>query len=133
MQKVFLSSYAVEAKILGVKHFPPLQRTIDQYTSTDTVFYGCLQNEQLLGVIEIRQTEESLHIQSLVVDPDHFRKGIGARLIEYIFSNHYSDKYTVETGKANTPAIRLYQKQGFELCDEFPTDHGVIKVRLYKG
>ena len=82
MRAVFQASYAIEAKILQANDFPPLKRTLEEYQNTDTQFYGFWQMNDLAAVIEIRLLESSIHIQSLVVDPDYFRQGIAAQLLD---------------------------------------------------
>ncbi len=130
MMRVFMESYAVEAKLLGAKDFPPLKRPLEGYTKSTNQFYGYYEDEQLSGVIEIVEKPEYTHIQSLVVSPNFFRRGIGSKLIEYVFKHYNSSTFMVETGAKNVPAIQLYERLGFTLIKEFDTIHGIIKVRL---
>jgi nucleoside-diphosphate-sugar epimerase/GNAT superfamily N-acetyltransferase len=132
MQKVFMASYAIEAKLLEADDFPPLKRTLSQYINTDTEFYGFWQGDELAAVIEIRILQSSIHIQSLVVHPDYFRQGIAGQLIDYVLKYHQTPLFTVETGKANHPAIRLYEKYGFKLIKEYLPDHGIRKVCMQR-
>ena len=46
---VFQLSYAVEAKILGAKDFPPLKRPLESYVNSHTQFYGYFENAALIG------------------------------------------------------------------------------------
>ena len=127
---VFQVSYAIEAKILKVVDFPPLKRTITQFLNSKTLFYGYWKNKEIVGVIEIKNNNNSTHIQSLVVDPTYFRRGIASQLIRYLFNNYDSQLFTVETGLANEPAIKLYKSFGFIEIKQWNTHHGIRKIKL---
>ncbi|MEN2280877.1 GNAT family N-acetyltransferase [Algoriphagus sp. SE2] len=130
IHSVFQVSYKVEAKILKAIDFPPLKRTIDNFMTSETMFFGYLKNEELAGVVEINQTEDYTLIRSLVVDPKFFRQGIARQLIEFVFSTFESNLFMVETGLENGPATKLYKKFGFKEVKQWDTDHGVRKIRF---
>jgi len=132
MQTVFHDSYAIEAKLLNAVEFPPLQRTIQEYINTDTVFYGFWVDENLAAVVEIRTDNYTTHIQSLVVSPDYFRQGIAAKLMAFVLENFPTEIIYVETGVDNIPAIKLYEKYGFKQVKEWDTEIGIRKVKLIK-
>jgi len=129
---IFQASYAVEAKLLKAVDFPPLKRSLADFITSTTTFYGYFQKEIMVAVIELNANDTRTHIQSLVVLPDFFRKGIGQKLINYVFNSYDLDIFTVETGAANVPAIALYRKFGFQLVKEWDTDHGIRKVAFKK-
>jgi len=129
---VFQESYAVEAKILQADDFPPLKRPVENFASSHTSFYGYTLQDELAGVIELQKELDSISIESLVVKPSFFRKGIGQQLIQFVLDTYQSKKYTVETGLANEPAINLYAKFGFEETRQWDTDFGVRKIRFEK-
>ena len=97
MRTLFQRSYQIEALILEADNFPPLKRTLEQYINTDTEFYGFWQEQTLAAVIELRFSRQSIHVQSLVVDPDFFRHGIATKLMNHVLTNFESILYTVET------------------------------------
>ena len=66
-----------------------------------------------LGLIEVVVGSESAHIQSLVIDPDFFKRGVGSSLLSYVFKNHKKPIFSVETGVKNLPEMRLYEKTWF--------------------
>lgn len=132
IRTVFMVSYAVEAALLNATNFPPLKRPLENYIECDTVFYGYFENKVLAAVIEINQHNYSTHINSLVVAPNFFRKGIASKLIEFVFSFYTSNIFTVETGLKNEPATKLYKKLGFEEVKHYDTSHGITKVRFEK-
>ena len=130
MMAVFMESYAIEAALLNAKNFPPLKRPLEGYIDCRNEFFGFIIDGNIAGVIEIADSQDYTHIQSLVVSPKHFRKGIGSQLIEHVFNHYQSNTFMVETGAANEPAIKLYERHGFELESEFDTSIGIRKVRF---
>ena len=63
-------------------------------------------------------------INSLVVCPKHFRRGIGRRLVQFVFDEFDAELFVVETGIDNGPAIELYGKLGFKEVKQWDTDIG---------
>lgn len=132
MQMVFQCSYQIEALILQADEFPPLKRTLEQYINTDTEFYGFWQDKRLAAVIELRFIPQSIHIQSLVVDPDFFRQGIASKLLNLVLTSFETPLFTVETGAANVPAIKLYEKFGFKQSRQYVAGQGITKICFEK-
>ncbi len=130
IHSVFQSSYAVEAKLLNAIDFPPLKRPLESYLNSDNVFFGYHKNKELAGVIEIEHTIDRTEINSLVVDPKYFRRGIARKLIEFVFNNFDSPLFSVETGANNEPATDLYIKLGFKEIKQWDTDFGIRKILL---
>lgn len=133
IRALFQESYAVEADILNAIDFPPLKRPIEDFIDCPNLFFGLYVDNNLAGIVEIKIEELIIHIQSLVVKPDYFRKGIAQQLLDYIFNSIKSKKYIVETGINNTPAVNLYLKNEFIEVRQWDTDHGVRKVRFQRN
>ena len=127
---VFQRSYAVEARFIGVDDFPPLARLASAIEQADTAFYGFFDGHQLAGVIEITWDKQCLDIDSLTVDPDHFKKGIAGKLIRFVLDEFAYTQAAVETAVANTPAINLYKKYGFAEVRRFTPAHGIEKLAM---
>jgi ribosomal protein S18 acetylase RimI-like enzyme len=132
IQIVFQASYTIEANLLSATNFPPLQRTLENYIQSKTAFYGYSKNGELAAVAEINTDNDFILIRSLVVHPDFFRRGIAGKLIEFIFDTFDSDLFIVETGLANGPATKLYEKFGFVAVRQWDTDFGIRKVKFEK-
>jgi ribosomal protein S18 acetylase RimI-like enzyme len=132
IQIVFQASYKIEAKLLNATNFPPLQRTLENYIQSKTAFYGYSKNGELAAVVEINTDHDFILIRSLVVHPDFFRRGIAGKLIEFVFKTFESDLFIVETGLANGPATKLYEKFGFVAVHQWDTDFGIRKVKFEK-
>ena len=133
IRDIFQASYTVEAEMLKAIDFPPLKRTISQFLNSNSEFYAYYLNQNITGVIEIKSNQDLTHIQSLVVYPKYFRKGIGRKLVQFILDTYKSSIFTVETGLDNYPAIKLYRSFDFEEQDQWNTNHGVRKVRFKKN
>lgn len=129
---VFQESYAIEAKLLNAKKFPPLQRSLNDFIDCDNDFYGFFINEELVAVTEIRQLESYTHIQSLVVLPKFFKRGIAQQLIQFTLDSYLTNEFMVETGVDNTPACSLYLKMGFQEVLQYDTSHGIRKIQFKK-
>ena len=133
---IFQSSYAVEAEMLKVIDFPPLKRTISQFLNSNSEFYAYYEyswdnlTQNIAGVIEINNNQDFIHIQSLVVYPKYFRKGVGRKLVQFILDTYKSSIFTVETGVMNIPAVELYKSFNFKEKKQWDTDHGVRKIRF---
>ncbi|WP_462159703.1 GNAT family N-acetyltransferase [Pseudoalteromonas sp. GB56] len=128
--EVFQASYKVEARIIGVDQFPPLARTLTDIQRSSSCFIGYFIDKQLAGVIEITLCAGDVEIHSLTVDPEHFKKGIGSKLILHVLQSYAWHTASVETAVANLPAIRLYEKHGFVQCKRWTPAHGIEKVAL---
>ncbi|MEQ6166737.1 GNAT family N-acetyltransferase [Ekhidna sp. MALMAid0563] len=130
MRKVFQESYAIEAELLKAKNFPPLKRTLSSYMEAETAFYGFHEGANLAAVMEVKEENDITHIQSLVVDPVFFRRGIASKLLKFLLENFDSKMFTVETGAANKPAIALYERFDFQITRKWMTDVGIEKVAM---
>jgi ribosomal protein S18 acetylase RimI-like enzyme len=126
--RVFQVSYSVEARLLGAVDFPPLKRTVSDFTKSKTSFFGFFEGEKVVAVIEIEPFPSVFHICSLVVDPQYFRKGIAKELLNFTFKLLEGNSITVETGLANIPATNLYKKFGFKEVKQYDTSHGIRKI-----
>ena len=132
LYEIWQKSYLIEKKILNTKKFPPLERNLEDFKISKNHFYAILTKDDFLGVIEIDHNTNSTHVQSLVVDPIYFRKGIASKLLNKIFEIYKSSTYTVETGFNNNPAKQLYIKMGFKKIQVWNTYYGVKKIRMQK-
>lgn len=130
IQNVFRRSYAVEAELLGATDFPPLKRSLKSFLESSNTFYGFMIDGKIAGAMEIDASTNSTHIQSLVVDPNYFRRGIGSALLKFVFKTYDTPSFTVETGLDNGPATALYLRFGFKEVRQYDTDHGIQKIRF---
>ncbi|MGB5203672.1 GNAT family N-acetyltransferase [Eudoraea sp.] len=128
IRSVFQASYAIEAKLLKAKNFPPLKRRLQEFIECRNAFYGYYMEDTLAGVVEVKTEVSNTHIQSLVVHPNFFRNGIGSALVQFVLENYHTNTFTVETGLANEPAKDLYYGFHFRKVREYDTIHGIRKI-----
>ena len=115
IRRVFQVSYKVEAELLGASNFPPLSRPIDAFVGSANDFWG-FQGSGTVGRIA----------------PDYFRRGIASQLINHVLQDYQVKAFTVETGRDNTPARKLYEGLGFKLLKTYTADENIVKVRYQK-
>ena len=133
IQAVFKASYEIEAKLLGVTDFPPLNRKISEYMESNTDFYGISMGKEIAAIIEVAPNKINTKINSLVVHPRFFRQGLGKKLIQFVLTVFDSELFTVETGLKNEPAIALYKNLGFAEQEQWDTEIGIKKIKLVKN
>jgi ribosomal protein S18 acetylase RimI-like enzyme len=129
--QLFQRAYEIEAQVLGLQNFPPLDRTVCHIQDAPTTFYGGWQTNELVAVTEIEDLEDAeFHINSFGVSPDHFRKGYGSRLLTDVLALLCWRQITVTTAVANTPAIYLYKKHGFHPQEQWTTPDNFQMITL---
>ena len=132
IQAIFQRSYRIEANLLGVIDFPPLNRKLLDFANSSTEFFGFFKMGKVAAVIEINPIGLTTEIHSLVVDPAHFRQGLASRLMRFVMNTFDSDRFVVETGLKNRPAINLYKQLGFIELRQWDTDFGIRKIEFEK-
>src|SRR5215472_3646518 len=113
---VQMAAYAQEAELLGAKHFPPLERTVEDIQTSDETFFGVLEEGEIIGALSVWPDEEpgAMNIASLVVAPHRQHQGIGRLLLAAALEQWRHAVLTVSTAAKNTPALSLYEKFGFK-------------------
>ncbi|MBW4507575.1 MAG: GNAT family N-acetyltransferase [Scytonematopsis contorta HA4267-MV1] len=110
-----MAAYAQEAKLLGAKLFPPLQRTIKDVQKSTENFFVAIDEDAIVGAISTQPDEEpnALKIASLVVSPSYQRWGIGKQLLAVVVASYSNKLIAVTTGVKNAPALALYAQFDF--------------------
>lgn len=86
-----------------------------KYQADDTVkVYAYLENGEYKGIIVFKIKDKTAEILDIAVQPEYQGKGIGSRLIDYIFSQFSINKIIAET---DDDAIDFYKKYGFTVID----------------
>ena len=110
-----LPAYKVEADLIGFGGIPQLLDTVEDIKDSEELFLGRLDGSNLVGFLSYKVTDELIDICRLVVDPNHFRKGIASELLNYLLTVKANEKkVVVSTGAKNVPAITLYEKHNFK-------------------
>ena len=127
------AAYAVEAQLLGLDEFPPLNRALESYAESKSIFFGYIHEGHCVGSVELETDNlPVLEVSSLVVDPRFSRRGIATKLMTHVLSEVPARRVIVSTGSANYPAINLYEGLGFRIVDQWTTDDGIEIVQLAK-
>jgi ribosomal protein S18 acetylase RimI-like enzyme len=127
---VFQLSYEVEAELVGVDDFPPLRRDASAIQSSCSQFLGLWVGADLAAITEFSQSGEDLSIDSLVVHPRFFRRGLATQILQSLLDKVHWRIAVVETAAANRPALLLYQKFGFTESKRWHTVDGISKIQL---
>ncbi len=122
-------SYQLEADILGVTSLPPLNEGDVEIQNSEENFIGYVSEEKVYGFASYEQLDEGYLITRLGVDPEHLRKGIGSSMLNY-FEERSMFPLEIMTGKDNIPAVRLYEKHGFEAVAYAEAEEGIWLVKL---
>jgi ribosomal protein S18 acetylase RimI-like enzyme len=112
-------SYLIEAKLIDFYDIPPLKERIEELIECGEDFLGYFEEDELAGAVSYTIKGEELTICRMVVHPNHFRKGIAQKLLNAVEELEPAvPLIAVSTGKDNFPAIKLYQKNGYQLVEE---------------
>ena len=130
---VFQLSYEIEAGLVGSSDFPPLRRKALHIQSSKSQFLGERIGADLASVVEFSQSGDELSIDSLVVHPQYFRRGLASQLMRSLLNREDWQRAKVETAAANSPALDLYRKFGFSESKRWLTADGIEKVGLLRG
>ncbi|WP_410512331.1 GNAT family N-acetyltransferase [Paenibacillus sp. BR2-3] len=128
-------AYRLEAELIGFHDIPPLMETRDMLRRSVEIFYGCLSEDgELLGAVATaEESPGKLTITRMMIDPEHFRKGIAGRLLNYVFDRYNRmEQFIVSTGKLNHPAVSLYTKYGFIAAGIEEVAPGVELVEFHR-
>jgi GNAT superfamily N-acetyltransferase len=127
---LFQCSYQVEAELIGATGFPPLERSAWEVQTARSCFLGQWIGADLAAVLEYSCDETHLSIDSLVVHPHYFRRGIASRILRSVLEQADWQTADVETAAGNAPAIALYEKFGFYPARLWTSEDGIEKVQL---
>ena len=85
---------------------------------SNNILFGYYEKDELIGFIHLVKLVDELEIINIVVDYNHRNKGIGSKLLEYVFSNVDNiKKIFLEVNVNNINAIKLYKKYGFKVIN----------------
>jgi ribosomal protein S18 acetylase RimI-like enzyme len=117
------AAYSIEALLLEVEYFPPLELDPIDIQQSSIDYQGILVEDILVGAIghELTEPDRSQNITCLVVLPQWHRQGIATALLTNLLAEAKSI-VTVSTATKNQPAISLYAKFGFIEIDRVIKD-----------
>lgn len=77
--------------------------------------YLLIENGQLIGSVVLKGSE----IDDLIVAPEFQNKGYGKQILLWAIEHVRTDKISLRVAQWNEKAIRLYEKNGFEITETF--------------
>lgn len=83
----------------------------------NSTYYIAKISNTIVGFAGIWQAVDEMHITNIVIKKDFRQKGIGSKLLEKLIETTKQKNIvslTLEVNCKNLPAIKLYEKYGFE-------------------
>lgn len=93
----------------------------DMSNSNNTLYFGAIYNDIIVGYIAITYVIYTIDILSIVTMKSYENIGIASFLLEYIFNfakKNNVNKIFLEVRTSNTKAINLYEKNNFKLISK---------------
>ena len=82
-------------------------------SDTDSV-YNYMDNEKVLGFLEIRLVDGVIDIMNLFVNEEDRKKGVATALMNKMMDEEDYSRIMLEVNENNNEAIRLYTRLGFQ-------------------
>ena len=93
----------------------------DRSNSNNTLYFGAIYNDIIVGYIAITYVIDTIDILSIVTMKNYENVGVATLLLEYIFNfakKNNVNKIFLEVRTSNTKAINLYEKNNFKLISK---------------
>jgi len=87
-----------------------------EIVKSTSICLGAFVDDDLVGYLIVSRYVDAWHVMNLVVAPEHWRRGIGTRLLRTLFDLTADDTergFTLEVRVSNDAAIELYGSLGF--------------------
>ena len=106
---------------------------IEKLSDTDKV-YNYMDDEKVLGYLEIRLVDGVVDIMNLFVNEEDRKKGIATALMNKMIETEDYSRIMLEVNENNINAIRLYNKLGFKEISlrerYYGTDDAIIMEKV---
>ena len=95
--------------------------------------YIYVDNSKVKGVIVFNLIYDRIEIEYIIVEEQYRNKGIATSLLDYISKINDIKNITLEVRKSNLSAIKLYEKNGFEIVAErknyYKEEDGLLMIK----
>ncbi len=127
------AAYLVESEQIGCADFPPLHESIQTLQRSTDSFLVFVEAGRIIGALSFEIAGNCVTVTRLVVNPDHFRRGIASALLTALEGRlPAASTLCATTGDLNKPAIRAYEKQGYRTVSRLVSPEGIALRRLQK-
>ena len=112
---------------------PFLRRYVEKWGQPTDLGFIAEDNSQVLGAVWIRQFEDEPHPElAIAVLPEAIGQGIGTQLMERIIDES-KNKFPIImlSVRADNPALRLYQRLGFQTVKEITNRVGTLSYEMH--
>lgn len=124
-----------------IHDIPEIQAILDRISSdwSSSILKDCFQDhyfqwvicrgEVILGFAVVKNNLDLWEIMQIMIDQNEQRQGLATQLLQFVITQAKkwgTTKLQLEVRQSNTPAIRLYQKNGFQkvgLRKKYYADH----------
>ncbi len=87
----------------------------------DDTWIIALDGQEDIGWVEFRETQGEVFLKQLYITPEHQRRGIGSCVMQRLEERCGTAKPMALFVLKNNPALRFYQRHGFDVVQETPT------------
>ncbi|MGZ9929908.1 GNAT family N-acetyltransferase [Streptomyces sp. NC-S4] len=121
VHRIGRAAYAVEAELIGFDGIPALGESLAEMRALPLNWVGALSGDGSLdGFLAWEETDGSVSLDRLCVDPGRFRRGVASLLLRHALDELFPGRpVEVTTGAANAPAVALYERAGFTRGPDF--------------
>ena len=112
------SVIAIEEEAYGKHHWAKASFYDEMSNNLAKYYVAKTRDGEIIGYAGTWHIIDEGHITTIAVKKDYLRNHIGEALIHQIVEDCYKDKVkylTLEVRVSNEPAIKLYEKYGFQL------------------
>lgn len=125
-------SYRIEANLINYPNIPPLNETVADLLREPKTWLTASSDNHIIGAIAIETRADHWLLNKVIVSPRFFRRGVGRMLIQKVKEETSVPLY-VTTASHNTPAVKLYESEGFtQFKHERTTDGLLLRTFVYR-
>jgi ribosomal protein S18 acetylase RimI-like enzyme len=127
-------AYQSEAELVGDYSIPPLTQTLDGITDdfNKSVFLKAVENDEIIGSVRVRLSDNTSHIGRLIVSPTRQNRGIGTALLHAAEELYPETRFELFTSDKSERNLSLYIKNGYKEFKREPLNENVNAVFLEK-
>ena len=130
-----LLAFQSEARIHNNFNIPPLKQTIDGIIEEykNWTFLKAVNSEnRIIGSVRVRDDNQTLYVNTLIVHPDFQGQGIGTQLLKEVEERMPQLRYEIFTSDKSVLNIKLYERMGYRIFKTVAIEPSLNYVYLEK-